>query len=178
MRKFYHWLVLPVAALSSSQARADNNTYAEIGNWSVTVTSHNTCYAVLVYSEVSMAVEYNAQNAHVILYLGNENATSVKDGQTIKLSLIFTRDEHTDDGWGEQEFTAHANEDGSRLFDSSGWFKPEMLDDIAKNDYFMALYNGKLVSGAKLNNSAAVVAQLRECSVKAANLNPKDPFLP
>jgi len=176
MLRFLRCLLLP-ALVVASPSQADSNDYAQIGDWGITRTTHNSCYALLIYEEISLAVEYDAKDGHVLLFLGNKNATSLTDNQKVKLEILFTRGGRVDDGWGEQEFTAHVDESGTPLFSSNGWFSTEMLDDIAKNDYFMVMNGDKLVSGAKLQQSAALVSKLRECSMKAANLNPKDPFL-
>jgi hypothetical protein len=125
---------------------------------------------------MATAVEYDAKSGHVLLRLINDNATSIADGQTVKLRIVFTTGNRLDDGWGEQDFTIFVS-NGTRVL-NSGWFNTEMLDDFAKNDYFIAEFGEKLVSGAKLTDSAAMIAKLRKCSVEAAGLNPKDPFVP
>jgi hypothetical protein len=176
MRRFIAIYVM-LLIFTPSAVSAQPKTYAKVGDWTVTQTTSESCFALLFYGEISLAVDYNAKTGHVVLYLENDNATSIASDQKISMTLIFTKRNQADHGWGEQEFTTHISNDGKPMF-SSGWFNTEMLRDIAENDYLLVMYGDKLVSGAKLDDSSKMVSKLRECSVQAANLNPKDPFIP
>ena len=170
--------VMSIPASAEAPAGSSHPTYAEVGLWGVSaMTTRPTCAALMAFEDIGLAIEYDAKSGTVELALKNTNATSVTDDQKVKLKIEFTRGDHVDEGWGEQEFTAHVSDDGSRMFLSES-FNTEMLNDIAKYEYLIVTYGDKLVGGARLDQSAAMIKKLRQCSIKAAGLNPQDPFLP
>jgi hypothetical protein len=165
-------------AHADSTATSAPTTYAEVGLWRVsTFPISHTCIGTMALGDIATSIEYNAKTGHIVLYLANKNATSVAEDQKVKLTVTFTTGDRADHGWGDSDFTAHVNDDGSRLFVSEP-FNVQMLDDVARQDYLILLNGDKLVSGAKLDKSAEMVAMLRQCSLKAAGLNENDPFIP
>ena len=175
--------VLLTALLACPASAADNSAtrpgdYATVGLWHVSrYTNKPGCYALMALGDMATGVDYDAKTGGVQLVLFNEKATSVADGQKLKLKIVFTTGEDIDQGWGEQDFTSAVGENGSRMFYSSP-FNKQMLDDLAKQEYLIVQYRGRMVSGAKLEQSAAMVAKLKQCSIEAAGLNKDDPFLP
>lgn len=179
-RRFLFCVLTAMAHPASAETPTGsiNSEYAEVGLWGVrALTARPTCVALLVYDDIGLAVEYDAKRGTVELALSNESATSVADDQKVKLKIQFATNGRWDDGWGEREFTARVTTDGSRMFLSEP-FNKEMLTDIARQDYLIVTYGEKLVGGAKLDQSTAMVKKLRQCSIEAAGLNPEDPFLP
>lgn len=173
-------LVFACPANADPKEPDDPKLYATVGDWQVrqvNLSHAPACAAMWAVDGMATSVIYDAKSGEVVLWLENAKATSVADGQTVKLDITFTKGSGVDNGWGEREFTVKVDDDGTRSFMSKA-FTTEMLDDFAKQEYLLIDYDHKLVSGAKLDHSAVMVAKLRECSVKAAGLNADDPFLP
>ena len=170
--------LLSCPAAAAEVAPAKSGDYATVGLWHVSkYTRKPACFALMALGDIATGVQYDAKTGGVQLVLFNENATSVADGQKLKLKIIFTTGKQIDEGWGEREFTSAVGESGSRMFYSEPFTK-QMLDDLAKQDYLLVQNGERLVSGAKLEQSAAMVAKLKQCSIEAAGLNKDDPFLP
>lgn len=171
-------VVLAGNAHAQTVSTDKDGNYALVGRWHISpVKNEPACAAVMASDEMGAGIVFDAKRGLVTLLVLNSNATSVAEAQKVNLAVVFTTGERIDDGWGETEFTASVADDGSRMF-SSKPFNKQMLDDLAKQEYFMVLNGGKLVAGAKLTESAVMVRKLRECSIQAAGLNAKDPFLP
>lgn len=180
MRKYYLGPLVCFAALISGPAHSDTaEKQEEVGSWLIGLSKVSPgCTALRAGPDgQALFVEYYAKTGSVYLGAANKNATSMEEGTKVNLKVEFVRGKHWDDGWGETEFVTIVGSEGIRFFRSASFTK-EMLDDLAHQDFVVIMNGDKMVAGAKLDGSAAMVTKLRECSDRAAGLNPKDPFVP
>jgi len=125
-----------------------------------------------------MSIGYSAKKDAMSLIVTNKAATSLVDGQTVKLSLATLIGKKANATWSNISFQARRI-DGRGIALSTSDLSTKFLSEIAEAEV-LGLFssNNKIVAGFSLNGSARAVDALRECSYKMGSLNPDDPFLP
>lgn len=170
-----------IAALFVAQpafARED----VEVGEWTIDALSE-TCTATSYYNEAAtgneshVAIHYNALKKYAFLSFTNSKATSLKEGDKVKLLVAFKYPNGDyDEDWGVGEFDVNVASQGSRFF-SSPIYNVQMLEDFGRARLVGFFVGDEVVSSFPLEGSAAAIKELRKCAFEMVGLNPLDPFL-
>ena len=123
---------------------------------------------------------YLPRSASYSFILTNANATSLRDGQSVRLMVAFIRQGEVNLDWGEQTFNVRHT--GGTVAFTSPLLRSPIDRDMALSDQlglFRYSTNGELllVAGISLDRSAEAIEHMRQCAFEAAELNPDDPFL-
>jgi len=163
---------------STLRIDSDRSTQWESGPWRVfPYPDEGTCD--LGYSAPNgeyVTIAYSARSKQVRLLITNSNATSKEAGDKVVLNVVFLRGEKMTDLYENTDFETHVQGD-TRVFISEA-LALDFFDAFAANDYLVAMTPHNVgVAALKLSGSSEAVRQLRTCGLRAAGLNPNDPFL-
>jgi hypothetical protein len=124
-----------------------------------------------------LTIAYDAESKTAHLMVTNKNASSVKNNQTVRLALVFVNGKSVTAPWNENvEFTAVEMSNGSRALVSEG-LDGSFLDAFSAHETFGVFTQKKaLVGGYSLKGSSEAIRQLKNCAIRAAGINPLDPF--
>ena len=157
---------------------AARETFA-VGNWTI-ATSNAGCSASGVFAnddEASTFIfSYVPTVGKAIFSFSNSKATSLKDGEKVKLVIHFNNGKVIR-SYSNVTFTANVLGDYESRFLISEPIDKAILDDIAASISVGIAYEGKAVSAYDLTGSASAVAAMRKCALEATGLNAADPFL-
>lgn len=173
MKKF---LLAMAAMLISTPALAADNTYADVGRWSVMSYDHD-CTMITVFDDKSMLMlTYDVGQQSSWISFTDPAIKSLKDGETKKLEVVFTNGTvgTLDTGWGTVDFKVMVLDTGERILRKR--FTKQMLDDFAKYKIFGLFYDDRAIESMPLTGAAEAVKSLRACATERFRANPSDPF--
>jgi hypothetical protein len=169
-----------LAAITCEAEAQDSDFEFLHDGWTIGQTAENDYCALLrQYDDNTyFGILFDARNQVVMISLENEFATSLNNGENVRLDMIiFTSvGNSTGDGWDGLSYSVSVDEDGSRRFISER-LNPEVLDDLARHSNVGWMYRGNVVQSLALDGSARAIEALRDCSFEVAGLNRRDPFL-
>jgi len=176
------WLksIFAIVALSASVPALAQEMYFRKDHWSViSDPSDKTCSILANFEEeLVLLATYDAALDGVRLKFAIPEASSRKDGEELKLKLLFMDTmNNLDSGWGEKKFVVSRMGPSETPIFVSGILNREVLDDLARNKFIALYFGDKLIISLNLSGSAVVVSKLRKCAFEAAGLNADDPFL-
>ena len=147
--------------------------------WGV-VQTDGYCLATREYEgDDRVTFSYLPASDTAYIHFTDPDSTSLTDQQEVKLYITFVTNGDPDDGWGQKDFTVFREEGTDTAFVTQLEGRI-LLADVAQstNVAFSIDEDGeRMVGNYALDGSARAMATLKECSFKAAGLNPKDPFL-
>jgi len=175
-------LITAFALVTATLAHAEDGDpalYKQFQNgWMVRI-GKSQCLAARSYESGDILyIAYDAETNLAVVSVSDPDATSLKDGQEVKLHVIFIGNERLDTGWGVRDFKVF-KEDSSIMMMGS-FDARDMLRDVARNDIIALSIDGtaeRLVGAYNLDGSSAAIDALRRCSFEVKGLNPNDPFL-
>lgn len=127
--------------------------------------------------EANLLLLYHAKEKRVHFSLSSQVTTSLPQKGTADLDLVMILDDQFDEAWGKLPFV-YFEADGVWSFNRffTGVAAGQILDDLSKATYVALQHNDDPFTGAKLDNSALAIAELRKCAFEKAGLHLKDPF--
>lgn len=175
-------LFVALALLPPTLAQAEDRptVYKTTQSHWVIMKGSKQCVAARGYEgDHFLHIGFDPVTNTVAVGVTDPNATSLKEGQEIKLHVFFFGANTVDDGWGLWDFTVGKDDDGRPMM-LGAFDARDMLRDIARSESIAFSIDAEAkrpVGLFPLKGSAAAVAALRQCSFEAAGLNPNDPFL-
>ena len=185
--KFAAWLIAG-SAISSAACLAASEPVFESDNWTVYKRDDGEgCYTIRMgehekFGTLYFRVEYLPKDKMVLLTTSSEVTTSLDESGHVDAQMIFlySQDNEYDDGWPERRFDYRkVDSEESHIFMTSfegSQNVEQILTDIASSKGMILEHNELAFSAALLDGSAQAIAETRECSLKAAGINPLDPF--
>ena len=169
--------MIGVLALLAVQATQVSQDQIVAGWWRLhTSAEYKMCTLAAPFTNGEyLAVTYYAGEKTAVMAFTEKDATSLKEGDKRKIDIIFEINRQLDDGWTDTEFETSVEDDGSRHLNSED-LEAVFLDDFAKARAVEFRVGKTKIAAYNLRNSAQGVTALRNCAMRAAGLNPKDPF--
>ncbi len=125
-----------------------------------------------------MTIGFYPKTDGLIFMVTNANATSLADGDKVKLTVAILESGEISNIWEDKEFVVRNNELKGVLFVSYD-LDTSLLEGISKGELLAVISpQGKAVATFRLDNATPAVEKLRTCAFEMGELNPNDPFLP
>lgn len=176
--KLYRVLAIFAAVSISAPASAEEAIkVSTIAGWSIYRDDESkTCRMVSAFENNEVLfVTYDAAEKGSVVTFTEKQATSLKDGEKRKVDILLSKGGALDDGWEDTDFRVSVRDNGQRVLSSQSLDDP-FLEDIAKSSAIRFAVKGHKIDTYNLSGSGKAVAALRSCAMKAAGLNPLDPF--
>lgn len=180
------WIIGVCALLSAgaAQAEAGREPYAKVGAWEITAdAAKNLCTMSRLYGMVDaedtegLLVIYNAQREGVLLGVASNKLKFLPSSGSLDFDLTFVTGSSLNESWGSRPFE-YKKPDGRYLF-THVFTGPadvqRILRDLAGNEILSLFFGPTVMTGLPLDASGAV-EKLRECSLKLAGRDFRDPL--
>jgi hypothetical protein len=169
-------MLAALVALAMQAGDADTSI-ATFGTWKLySDVKLKQCQAVSYSNhDEYIIIGYDAATKRADITFTNKFATSLGEGDERAVRLIFLRGSQLDDSWGDVNFKTSIEPDGRRML-LSQFLMPPFLDAMAKSRAIGFFYGHNAIAIFSLKDTGKLVPALRDCAMKAAGLDPRDPF--
>jgi hypothetical protein len=181
------WIIGACALLSAGAAhgKAAGEPYAKVGAWEITAQADkkwctmDRWYASSDGAEVEgLLVLYDAQKEGVSFTWTSRTTTSLPPEGSLELGLSFQKARSSSRSWRSRAF--HYQKLDDTYYFVHVFKKPndvrQLLTDLAGHANIAMFSGANLMMALSLDASGAV-EKLRECSLKLAGRDPREPFL-
>jgi hypothetical protein len=173
-------LLISVLALTTNIVVDKNEPYWSQDGWRVFAYDAEDMCDIGISNENNqyMTVGYLAKENAMTLMVSNAAATSLADGQKVKLTIVVLKAEQVSKEWDNKQFTVKKSNQKGSMFVSFD-MDVALLDALSDGEIMAVMSpQKKTVAAFRLDNAKQAIENLRKCSFEMGELNPDDPFLP